>query len=640
MKILLFTPPMTQLNTPYPASAYLTAFLKKQGYEVFQSDPALMLALRLFSRTGVKLVADELENVQKKKLSPVLLRFLQQRLVYEDTIDMVVRFLQGGDQSVAYRICQDNFLPLGKRIDDAIMQFKGAASAFSNPASEGHEQGDALHWAFGSLGIQDRARYLASLYIDELADVIREGIDSNFNLSRYGDKLAASVPSFDPIAAQLAAKPTLVQNLLTDITRDLATTFDPDIVGISAPFPGNVFAAFFMAREFRRIKPAIKMLLGGGYVNTELRSLKEPRVFDYFDFITLDDGERPFLNIIEHCLGRRPQELLLRTFVRKDGVVVFIRGSDHDIPISAQPAPDYEGLPLQKYLLLTEMLNPMHRIWSDTRWNKLTLAHGCYWKKCNFCDISLDYIGRYEDQTADLIIDKMLCMMEQTGQSGFHFVDEAAPPKILLAMAKRLIERRVGITWWGNIRFEKTFSKPLVEKLAASGCVAVSGGLEVASDRLLKLINKGVTVEQVAKVAHAFSSAGVLVHSYLMYGFPTQTVQETIDSLERVRQLFEQGCIQSAFWHRFSATIHSPIGKNPAHYGIKLHPPQNVTFAANDVEFTDSTGVDHDVLAHGLNKALYNFMHGIGLDEDVRFWFEAEVPKARVPRHLIAQAIS
>ncbi len=628
---------MTQLNTPYPASAYLTAFLKQQGFEVFQSDPALMLALKLFSHHGVKLVADTLEAQQKTKKNPIITDFLRQRIAYEDTVDMVVRFLQGGDQSVAYRICQDHFLPSGKRLHDAIGQFKGAAAAFSDPESEAPE--DSLHWAFGSLGIQDRARFMASLYIDELADVIREGIDNNFNLSRYGDKLAASVPSFDPIAEQLAAKPTIVQTLLAEITQDLAKTFKPDVIGVSAPFPGNVFAAFFMAREFRRHLPHVKMLLGGGYVNTELRSLKEPRVFDYFDFLTLDDGERPFLSILELLQRKRSEDKLLRTFVRKDGVVTFIKGSDHDVPISAQPAPDYEGLPLNKYLLLTEMLNPMHRIWSDTRWNKLTLAHGCYWKKCNFCDINLDYIGRYEDQAADLIIDKMLTMMNQTGQSGFHFVDEAAPPKILFAMAKRLIERRVGITWWGNIRFEKTFTKPLVEKLAASGCVAVSGGLEVASDRLLKLINKGVTVEQVAKVAHAFSSAGILVHSYLMYGFPTQTVQETIDSLERVRQLFENGCIQSAFWHRFSATIHSPIGRNPEQYGIKLHPPANITFATNDVEFTDSTGVDHDTLAHGLNKALYNFMHGIGLEEDVRFWFETQVPKARVQKNLIAQSI-
>lgn len=628
VKVLLLTPPMTQLNTPYPATAYLTAFLKSQGIAVSQGDPALLLALRLFSRDGVCRIAGILEESQNLEKNAVLTRFLEQRALYEDTVDLVVRFLQGGDPAVAYRICQEGFLPDGRRTADALRPF------------ENDDGEDPLGWAFGSLGMQDRARFLASLYIDELADVVRFGIDPDFSLSRYGEKLAASVPEFDPIAKRLDAPRTFVQDLLTEITRDLAREHKPDVVGFSVPFPGNVFSAFFMARLFREELPGVKLAMGGGYVNTELRRLNEPRVFDYFDYITLDDGERPFLNVLEHIAGKRTDGQLLRTFVRREGAVRFIAGTDHDVPIAVQPAPDYEGLPLQRYLLLTEMLNPMHRIWSDTRWNKLTLAHGCYWKKCSFCDVTLDYIGRYEDQAADVIIDKMIKIMEQTGQSGFHFVDEAAPPKVLAALAKRLIERRVAVTWWGNIRFEKTFSQPLVDKLAASGCVAVSGGLEVASDRLLQLINKGVTVEQVARVANAFTNAGVLVHAYLMYGFPTQTLQETVDSLERVRQLFANGCIQSAFWHRFSATVHSPIGKDPEKYGITLHPATKILFAENDVPFTDSTGVDHDALGRGLNKALYNFMHGVGLEEDVRFWFEDSVPKARVNRNLIANAIS
>src|SRR6185312_10968974 len=169
----------------------------------------------------------------------------------------------------------------------------------------------------------------------------------------------------------------------------------------------------------------------------------------------------------------------------------------------------------------------------------------------------------------------------ETGQTGFHFVDEAAPPAALEALANRLIERGVVITWWGNIRFEKAFTPELCKLLARSGCVAVSGGLEVASDRLLALMKKGVTVEQVARVTRAFSTAGVMVHAYLMYGFPTETAQDTVDALERVRQLFAEGCVQSAFWHRFTATAHSPIGQEPKLFGIRLHREPAVTFARN-----------------------------------------------------------
>jgi hypothetical protein len=304
------------------------------------------------------------------------------------------------------------------------------------------------------------------------------------------------------------------------------------------------------------------------------------------------------------------------------------------------------------------MLNPMHRLWSDGRWNKITLAHGCYWKKCSFCDVSLDYIGRYDRATTDTVMHRIRSLIAETGETGFHLVDEAAPPSGMRALAKRLIDDGLSITWWGNIRFEKTFTPELCRLLADAGCVAVSGGLEVASDRLLKLMKKGVTVEQVACVTRAFTDAGIMVHAYLMYGFPTETVQDTVDALERVRQLFEAGCIQSAYWHRFAATAHSPIGLHPEQYGITLRPPSTITFAHNDVAFDDPVGADHDFLGVGLRTALYNYMHGVGLDADVRSWFEprnagkrgdgrrrrrrtaSTVPKTQVPPDLIERYLA
>jgi hypothetical protein len=313
-----------------------------------------------------------------------------------------------------------------------------------------------------------------------------------------------------------------------------------------------------------------------------------------------------------------------------------------DIPFDEIGTPTWDGLPLGRYLSLLDMLNPMHRLWSDGRWNKLTVAQGCYWKKCSFCDVSLDYISRYETATAAMLVDRIEAIVAETGQTGFHFVDEAAPPKALKALAEELLRRRVAISWWGNIRFEKSFSPALCQLLADSGCIAISGGLEVASDRLLTLMKKGVSVDQVARVTRGFADAGILVHAYLMYGFPTQTVQDTVDALEYVRQLFAAGCVQSGFFHRFACTVHSPVGRDPADYGITLLPLPPVSFAKNDVGFIDPTGVDHDALGAALKKAIYNYMHGLGLDEDVRTWFRGvagSVPRTRVVRHQIERAL-
>ncbi len=634
MRLLLLTPPMTQVNTPYPATPYLCGFLRAHAseleLEVTQADPSLDLFLRIFSVDGLTMVRDELLDRAAEygcaDMPSSVAHFLDCSQAYIQSIGGVIRFLQGRDPSLALRIERGAFLPQGPRFEVASH--------------------DALDWAFGTLGSLDRAKHLASLYIDDIADAIRDGIDSHFELARYAESLAASASRFDPLAQALEPESTtLIDELLDQLTRELIETHQPDLVGLTAPFPGNVYAAFRMAQTIKATSGETPIVLGGGYVNTELRELSEPRVFDYVDYITLDDGERPLLALIKHL--QEPSggmNTLVRTFVRDHGVVVYKNDiSASEVRFRDSGTPTYEGLVLENYVSLFEMLNPMHRLWSDQRWNKLTVAHGCYWKKCAFCDITLDYISRYDPASADLLVERIEALVNETGQSGFHLVDEAAPPAILRALAERLLQRHVTITWWGNIRFEKTFTPELAELLAASGCVALSGGLEVASDRLLKLMNKGVTVEQVARVTRAFSDAGIMVHAYLMYGFPSQTEQETIDSLERVRQLFTSGCIHSGFWHRFTATAHSPIGRDPARYGIRLERSVNARFARNDLAFVDSTGTDHEFLGNGLRRALYNYMHGNGLDFDVRHWFDARqsspVPAATVEPNLIERAL-
>ena len=618
---------MTQLNTPYPATAYLTGFLRQHaerlGIEVTQADAAIELFLRLFSREGLARVLAHLRSIDTdEEPPPSIASFLEYGDSYVATVDAVVRFLQGRDPNLALRIVGRELLPEGPRF-----------------AAIHGDEADPLAWAFGGLGVADRAKHLASLYIDDVADAIRDGIDPTFELSRYGERLAASAPTFDALHAALS-EDTIVSTTLDDVARELVARHRPDVVGLSVPFPGNVYGAFRIARAVKAVSPSTRTVLGGGYVNTELRELADPRVFDTFDFITLDDGEAPMLALVEHL--RDATKPLLRTFVRRANKVELVSDAQiHDVPIKDAGTPTYAGLPLDRYLSLFEMLNPMHRLWSDGRWNKLTVAHGCYWKQCTFCDVTLDYIARYDRAPADLLVDRIESLIAETGQTGFHFVDEAAPPAALEALAQTLIDRGVVITWWGNVRFEKAFTPELAQLLARSGCVAISGGLEVASDRLLKLMKKGVTVEQVARVTRAFTDAGVMVHAYLMYGFPTETAQDTIDALERVRQLFEEGCIQSAFWHRFTATTHSPIGKQPELYGITLKKQPRVTFAKNDLAFDDPTGCDHDFFAEGLRKAIYNYMHGLGLDEDPRAWFpkKKKVPAPTVPRDLIRRAL-
>ena len=376
--------------------------------------------------------------------------------------------------------------------------------------------------------------------------------------------------------------------------------------------------------------------MGGGFPNTELRSLKDERVFEFFDFITLDDGEAPIENMIGFVEGRKNIDDLKRTFILENGKVNYRNNAScKDYKQAELGTPDYSGLLLDQYISAVEIANPMHRLWSDGRWNKLTMAHGCYWGKCTFCDISLDYIKLYEPVAAALLCDRIEELIEQTGENGFHFVDEAAPPALMRALALEILKRRLVVSWWTNVRFEKSFTRDLCILLRASGCIAVSGGLEVASDRLLQLIDKGITVAQVAVVNKNFTEAGIMVHAYLMYGFPTETMQETIDSLEMVRQLFKSGVLQSGFWHQFAMTAHSPVGLDPSKFKVKKLSEAVGSFANNDIAHVDPTGADHEIFSYGLKKSLFNFMQHIGLDDPLQKWFDFKIPKTDVePNHI------
>ena len=625
MNALLITPPMTQLNAPYPATTFLAGFFRARGVACTQADLSIELALRLFSTPGLQRISKTLNAAGIE--SPAARHFLENSDRFLATIDPVIHFLQGQDPTLALRIASREFLPEGPH--------------FAGLDAMGGDQQEILQWAFGALGTQDQAKFLATLFLADIAAAIREGIDPRFGISRYAEKLAMSAPSFAPLRRALGEPMTIVDGFLADLVREKIEAHNPDLVCITAPFPGNVYGAFRVAQAIRRANPQIRIALGGGYANTELRELSEPLVFDFFDFICLDDGERSLPRLIDFVEGKIPASKLCKTLLRENGRVVFHHDeSTPPVPHAQCGTPAYDGLPLDGYLQVFDTLNPMHRIWSDGRWNKLMIAHGCYWSKCTFCDTKLEYIERYSPVPADHLVDQMLAMIRETGQTGFHFVDEAAPPAMLKKLSARLLARGVTASWWGNIRFDTFFTREVCELMARAGCIAVTGGLEVAEDRLLELMQKGVSVSQVARVTKNFTDAGIMVHAYLMYGFPTQTVQETVNALEYVRQLFAAGCIQSAYWHRFALTLHAPVFQSLEKLGIKISNDwKKSTFARNEIPFCDSTGVDHDALGAGLRKALYNFMHGVCLDEDVRVWFEEGVPRATVPKNFVARAL-
>jgi hypothetical protein len=604
--LLLITPPFTQLNTPYPATAYIKGFLNTKNISSYQVDLGIDVILELFSKDGIRKVFNK--EIDLQNTSENSQRIYALREEYLKTIDQVIPFLQGKTPTLARQICSMNFLPEASRFN----------------------QLDDMEFAFGNMGLQDKAKHLATLYLEDISDYIVENIDADFGFSRYAERLGKSANSFDELYSKLSGEPTFIDEFTLKILQEKIETVQPKLVCFSIPFPGNLYSGFKCAQWIKKHYPHIKIAMGGGFPNTELREVKDQRVFEFFDFITLDDGELPLELLHQNLEIATYEGEFKRTFLLEKNEVVYKNNSKrHDFKQSEIGTPDYTDLKLDQYISVIEIANPMHSLWSDGRWNKLTMAHGCYWGKCTFCDISLDYIKIYEPISAKILVDRIEELIKTTGETGFHFVDEAAPPALMREVALEILRRNLVVTWWTNIRFEKSFTRDLCYLLKLSGCVAVSGGLEVASDRLLKLIDKGVSVEQVANVTRNFTEAGIMVHAYLMYGYPTQTVQETIDSLEMIRQMFEMGILQSGFWHQFAMTAHSPVGISPEDFGV-IPVKQEILFANNDIDFKDKTGIDHNKFSFGLKKSLFNYMHGVNFELPLQEWFDFKIPRTTI----------
>lgn len=590
--MLFVLPPLTQLNTVYPSITHLTAFMRQNGVNASQTDLGIELIYKLFSEDKLKYIFQEANN--KNKIPKYLRSIIANSDFYLRNISAILQFLSGKNLSISTRFANLDFWEGMYRLPDE----------------------DELEWSFGESGTLDRAKYLASLFLKNICDVVQFAVDENFQLIRYAEQLSTYLSTFDEMERELNKPLTLVGDLMIELLEAKMQQVKPKFVAISIPFPGNLLAGLQCAKYLKANYPSVKILLGGGYVNTELRQLSDTTIFKYVDYITFDDGELPTLRIVQ-------SGDFLRTATLEDGKVCFYQMDSSENPrFSSLPAPTYSELPLDKYLNFVDTTNPMHRLWSDGHWNKLMLAHGCYWAKCAFCDTSLDYIARFECCEVSIIVDRMESMIAETGETGFHFVDEAAPPALLRKLAEEIIQRRLVVSYWTNIRFDKTFTSELAYLLAKSGCIAVSGGLEVASSRVLKLINKGVTIESASECMQNLANHNIMVHAYLMYGFPSQTVKELYDSLSIVRDMFANGLIQSAFWHRYAMTCHSPSGLNPVSVGARHIKCDRGTFANNEIPFENITPApDWSQFTDGLNLATYNYMRSSGFDVPIKKWF-------------------
>lgn len=666
MKVTIIQPPLVQLNTPYPSGAYLKSFFQKVTSDKVQwLDLSTALFHKIFCRQGLTKLFELTENkalkmaeqadTENEETAFQLRRYISTQSLWINWIDQIVEILCGGNSAreFCHEFVRSPYSPRGNRMDNF----------FGELAEQGRDV------------TTDDAKILASLALADLADFITAVLDSDFRLISYAEHLGTSTASFDDVIKGL--KSPVLNYFYKDVVHEYLSSetdsnAEPALFLISVPFPGCFEAAVFTAQIIRNLYGNKAIIsCGGGYINTELRNVSEPRIFDYFDFISYDMGYGSYLHLLDE-MKNFPAKCMTNT-----GIIQHLQGkclykmkylssgkitgscdkqtnddfwedyAKKEQDICRTLVPDFSSIDFTKYPRLADDTNPMHSIWNDGAWIKAYMAHGCYWHRCAFCDTQLEYVNRFCKCNIDTLCNGLTEQAKKTGVWGIHFVDEACPPASMISFGlQNCINGKSNnrkLTWWGNIRFEKTFTRDMADFLSYSGLTAVSGGIEIATGDGLSAVNKGTTIENIVAATCAFKEAGILVHSYMIFGFYQQSEQDLINSMETLRQLFKAGLLDSAFWHKFTLTLHSTVykewqdGKHPDLKIISGNDESKNRFAENDLHFAGEN--KSAKYSEGLNGALDSWMHGQNLDTNVQRWFSFNMPRPSIPKDYIDKLI-
>lgn len=625
MNVVIINPPLVQINTPYPSGAYLTSFFKKQGCTAKWYDLSLELYYSIFSRKGLEnlfnltsqkalKMAYDAENAGDDSTAFNLRRYVSTSQNWINWIDDINAILRGQGREKEHQFLYSPFAPRGNRMETFLSELA-------------HEP------------TVDDVHFLCSYALADLADYITAVFDPGFSLIRYAESVAAEKRPFTEIETALDS-PVMkefyeqVLNFFFPSVEPVETKNKknpaPDLFLISIPFAGTFVPALYTARFIREKFSEAKIAIGGGYVNTEMREWTEPALGKYVDYISYDRGYGSYVELLEKLNAENADTesskiYKLLQFVKSDNKIKIIQPQWQnpqmeklEAEITRTTFPDYSDIDFTRYTRVCDDKNPMHRMWSDGAWIKAYLAHGCYWHRCAFCDTKLDYVCGYKIVDVEALYENLLATARQKKVYGVHFVDEALPPVAVLRFA--LCNARHGnpLYFWGNVRFEKAWTKDLAALLSACGFGGVSAGIEVATGQGLKNINKGTDIQSIVNACAAFKEAGILVHAYMIYGFWYDTPQTIIDSMETLRQFYAAGLLDSSFWHQFMLTRYSP-----------KYDELKSTF----------TPEKYEKFGPSLDAALNSWMHGEKLEMKVQKWFNFPVPAPTIPKDFVEKCI-
>lgn len=477
--------------------------------------------------------------------------------------------------------CRDVLTANAHRVDAAILdvasrvvaEIDGAKAALRRAGVE--RETDTMRWAFQT--IHDAGVVLTAASLGRYEHDFRHfGVNDAF---RSMETLDASLS--DP--AQNPYLDYFREQALPRILRE-----KPRAIGLSLTYFSQVMPGFTLLRLLREALPGTPVILGGAYLTAVERDVERIRA-DVVpaDAVVLHDGEAgldQWLNLV--LKGEGTADAILNCYLPGEAGT-FTRAGERNIAhtdIAALPSPLWtaDGLELDKYLV------PKYPI-------PLPLSRGCYWGRCNYCNISCQTAATYRTRPVALALEDMRSAMAETGSNWFDFPVDSFRPKELRELAEAVIEAGLEIEWGAEVLLDPGFLKgDTVEVMAKSGCRTLRFGLESACVETLQSMNKPTRPEKARELLGRCKAAGIQTAVMLIAGYPTETQRQLYETYDYLVENKDR--IDFLTIHQYSLVPGSPMAEDPAAHGLYVLDQEAVLWTSIPFQNTNPVGMRNEDL--------------------------------------------
>lgn len=432
-------------------------------------------------------------------------------------------------RAIGQRLMDDQCVAVIDRIESAVAVMRDGEQFYDPPRVEA-----ALRIIRGACDILSATDFPSSIYF-----------------------LTPSVKIYETIDGLLADCQSMTGNLFRRFFAPRVAEWlqdDPEFIGISIGDYSQLLAGLTLALQIRQVSGA-RLCIGGNLFGRYTDVLiNNPEFFRRFaDFVIYNEGEKPVVDLIRHLEGKLPVGQVPNLIhLTADGRIVT---SDEAPPLAIEKldAPMFGDLPASQYFLPSPIYN-------------VQASRSCYWRKCAFCTHHAG--SRYAIKPVAQMLAEIRALQESCGAYYVHFIDEAISPAYLRRLSEAILREGIELRFYLYARFEKGFDRELFQLASRAGLRMVQWGFEAASERVYRLMNKGPMADKNARrqVLEAAYESGVWNFLFLMFGFPTETLDEARETVDFMRD--NQSLVSHGSGSTFMLLGDSPMLKDLARYSI------------------------------------------------------------------------